>query len=620
MLLRIAIALFAALTLPVAAADLPLRVMATSDVHMHLLAHDYYQDRPTERYGYALTLRLIEQARREQANHLLFDNGDLLQGSPLGDVAARTASDDHPAYRLLRVARVDAATLGNHEFNYGLPFLQRAVRGAGFPVLSANVVRPGTKRPVFQPSTLLQRRWRDTAGRWHALRVGVIGLTPPQIMAWDRRHLAGRVEALDMVAVARDEVSRLRRRGADLVVIVAHTGLDTSGRGSHEHAGQALAQIPGVDALILGHAHAEWPGPGYAHLAGLDAATGRVHGVPAVMPGRWGDHLGIIDLTLRRDTQGRWRVREAQSTLRRVSAEGSPLPALLVSDAHAATLARMREPLAQSTQSLHSDWALVADSLSVELAARAQAWRARQWLADTPWAGLPLLSASAPFRAGGRPASDNVTRVPAGTLTQRHVNDLYVFPNSLKVVRVSGAELQDWLERSAGQFRTIDPLGEAVQDLIASHHPAYNFDVIEGVSYEIDPSQPPRFGPGGERLNPHAQRVLNLRHHGVAVLPEQVFLVATNSYRAGGGGQFPGLGPDRVVIDSEDDMRDVLSQYLQHRGTVTEGVDHNWRIRTVPGVRFRMRNAPVAADTAPPDWRRLWDGDAGWAVFERQPD
>jgi 2',3'-cyclic-nucleotide 2'-phosphodiesterase/3'-nucleotidase len=618
MLLRIAAALLGWLSLTASAADLSLRLMATTDVHMQLLAHDYYQDRPTDRYGYALTMRLIEQARREQANHLLFDNGDLLQGSPLGDTAARQPSDDHPAYRLLRVAGVDAATLGNHEFNYGLPFLQRAVRGAGFPVLSANVVWPGTQRPVFQPSVVLTRTWRDAAGKPQRLRVGVVGVTPPQIMVWDQRHLAGRVEALDMTAVARDEVAALRRRGVDLVVVVAHTGLDLSGRSPHENAGQALAQIPGVDALILGHAHAELPGPAYANLAGVDAQRGRVHGVPAVMPGRWGDHLGLIDLTLRRDGQGRWRVHQAHSELRRVTGDGSPLPELLVRDEHTATLARMREPLAETALPIHSDWALVADSLSVELVARAQAWQARQLLVGTPWAGLPLLSASAPFRAGGRQSPDNVTRVPAGPLTQRHVNDLYVYPNTLKVVRVTGAELQDWLERSAGQFRTIEPHGEPIQDLIAGNHPAFNFDVIEGVSYEIDPTQPPRFGPAGERLNPQAQRVLNLRHQGEPVRPEQVFLVATNSYRASGGGQFAGLGPAKIVVDSEDDLRDVLTQYLRHVGRVHEDADQNWHLRPVPGITLRMRNAAVAADTAPPDWVRASDGGSV-VEFVRRP-
>lgn len=620
MLLRFVALLLAGFTLGASATELSVRLMATSDVHMQLLAHDYYQDRPTDRFGYALTLRLIEQARREQPNHLLFDNGDLLQGSPLGDTAFSEPSDDHPAYRLLRVAGVDAATLGNHEFNYGLPFLQRAVRGARFPVLSANVVWAGTQRPVFQPSTVLTRTWRDANGQARTLRVGVVGVTPPQIMVWDQRHLRGRVEALDMTATARDEVASLRRRGVDLVVVVAHTGLDSTGRSPHENAGQSLAQIPGVDALILGHAHAELPGPAYASLAGVDAQRGRVHGVPAVMPGRWGDHLGVIDLRLRRAPTGRWQVVDAHSELRRVTADASPLPAVLLHDEHAATLVRMREPLAQSALPLDSDWALVQDSLSVELVARAQAWQAQRLLDGTPWSRLPLLSASAPFRAGGRASVDNVTRVPAGTLTQRHVNDLYVFPNTLKVVRITGAELQDWLERSAGQFRTVDPMGDPVQDLIASDHPAFNFDVIEGVSYEIDPSQPPRFGPGGERLNPNARRVLQLTYQGGPVRPEQEFLVATNSYRASGGGQFAGLGPDKIVVDSEDDLRDVLTQYLKHLGRVEQPADGNWRLRTVPGVRFRMRNGEVSAASVPAGWQRVGAAGPGAAVFERRAD
>lgn len=599
------------------AAELRLRVLATTDLHMNLLAHDYYQDRATERYGFAMTLGLIEQARQEVRNHLLFDNGDLLQGSPLGDqVVAQGIGSGHPAYRLLKATGYDAASLGNHEFNYGLPFLQAAVRSAGFPVLSANVVWPSQRGPVFQPSVVLTRRFVDEAGQPHRLRIGVVGLTPPQIMAWDHQHLAGRVEALDMVGVAREEVARLRRRRVDLVVLLAHTGVDLSGRNPQEHAAQALARIPGVDALVLGHAHAELPGPSYAQAEGVDSEQGRIHGVPAVMAGRWGDHLGVIDLLLTRQGRGAWRVAGADVALRRVGGEARNLPDVGVTQAHRATLERMREVVAQTALPLHSHFSQVQDSLSVKLVARAQAWHATRLLANTPWAAWPLLSASAPFRAGGRQGPGHYTHIPVGPLTRQHVADLYPYPNSFKVLKINGAELREWLERSAGQFARIDPQGAPVQAVIASDHPSHNFDVIDGVSYEFDLTQARRYDNQGGVAAPQAHRVVDLRWRGQPVQDDQVFLVATNSYRATGGGQFPGTGPDKVLLNTEDDLRDIVVRYLQHVGEVQQPEDQNWRLLPVPGVSLQLRSAAAARAWVKAPWRWVRDEPEGWAVYE----
>lgn len=599
------------------ASELRLRLLATTDLHMHLLAHDYYQGRPTAQHGFALTLPLIEQARREAPNHLLFDNGDLLQGSPLGDqVHAQGVGQGHPAYRLLKAVGYDAASLGNHEFNYGLPFLQAATQAAGFPVLSANVVWPDGRGPVFQSSALLNRLFVDERGQRHRLRIGVVGLTPPQIMAWDHQHLAGRVEALDMVSVASEEVAKLKRAGADLVVLLAHTGIDVSGRNGLEHAAQALARIPGVDALVLGHAHAELPGPHYAGVDGVDAQRGLIHGRPAVMPGRWGDHLGLIDLRLERRTRGPWRVAQAQVSLRQVSGVPRALPDVGVAEAHQATVLRMREELAQTTLPLHTYFAQVQDSLAVKLVARAQAWHAQSLLAGTAWATWPLVSASAPFRAGGRQGPNAYTHVPPGPLTRQHVADLYPYPNSLKVLKVTGAELHEWLERSAGQFVQIDPSGPDTQSVLANDHPSYNFDVLDGLDYEIDLTQPRRYDPQGVLVAPSARRVHNLRWQGQPVNDAQGFLLVTNSYRATGGGQFPGTGPDRIVLNTEDDLRDVVARYLQQLGTVRLPEESNWRLRPVPGVHLQLRSAAVAREWVKAPWRWVRDEPGGWALYE----
>jgi 2',3'-cyclic-nucleotide 2'-phosphodiesterase/3'-nucleotidase len=601
----------------VQAKELRLRLMATTDLHMHLLAHDYYRDQATDQYGFALTLGLIEQAKREAPNHLLFDNGDLLQGSPLGDqVAADGIKGSHPAYRVLRDAGFDAASVGNHEFNYGLSFLQRAVESAGFPVLSANVVWPKSQKPVFRPSVVLRRTFTDERGRKVRMRIGVVGLTPPQIMVWDHRHLAGRVEALDMVSVAQEEVAALRRAGVDLVVLLAHTGIDLTGRNATEQAGKALAKIPGVDALILGHAHAELPGPSYEGIAGIDAHKGLVHGVPAVMAGRWGDHLGLIDLRLTRSGNGTWKVVQADSQLRKVKAPPSSRPAALVEVEHRATQARMQGVLAHTQQALLSHWAQVQDSLSVEVVARAQAWHASQVLRGTEWESLPLVSAAAPFRTGGSLGAENYTFIEPGPLTRRHVADLYVYPNSFVVVKISGRELREWLERSAAQFRQIDPQGNPAQLVLATDHPGYNFDVIEGVTYDIDVTQPRRYNSQGELVSPSAQRIVNLRRNGQPVADGDSFAMVTNSYRASGGGRFPGLGPSKVIVSTDDDVRDIVTKYLATVGTLHAPADGNWQLLPVPGVALQVRSAARVRERVSAPWRWSRDEENGWAVYE----
>ena len=297
-------------------AEIKLRILETTDVHMNLLSYDYYQDKATEQYGLARTISLIQAARAEVPNNLLFDNGDLLQGNPLGEFVAKVRHLEpgqvHPAIRIMNRVGYDGANIGNHDFNFGLPFLRQAIGGATFPYLNANVYLDDADgkntRHAFTPYVLLERRFRDVEGLEHRLRVGVLGLVPPQIMQWDRANLVGKVVAGDMLEAARKYVPELRARGADLVIAIAHSGI---GRNEVEPMAEnvvaALTRLAGVDAVLFGHSHAEFPGPAFAGYASVDLELGTINKVPAVMPGRWGDHLGVIDLALSNAT-GSWKV------------------------------------------------------------------------------------------------------------------------------------------------------------------------------------------------------------------------------------------------------------------------------------------------------------------------
>ena len=619
-------------TVSSSAAELSLRILETTDVHMNLLNYDYYQDKLTDEYGLAKTISLIKVARGEAKNSLLFDNGDLLQGNPLGDYVAKikplTAGDVHPAYKVLNALGVDAANIGNHEFNYGLPFLRQALAGARFPVVNANVMLASEPtRQAFTPYVLLSRTFTDATGQPHALKIGVIGFVPPQIMQWDQQNLAGRVVANDIVETAKRFVPEMRGKGADLVVVIAHSGFEKNETQPPfaENVASQLARLPGVDVLLLGHAHAEFPGEAFAGYPGVDLAKGSIFGTPTVMPGRWGDHLGVIDLQLH-NSSGAWKISGSQVSLRAVQdpktrkplVDADPLVMQQIGAEHMQTLAYVRGQVARSETPIFSYFAQVADDPSVQLVANAQLAYLRAAVQGTAYEKLPLLSAAAPFKAGGRQGSNNYTDIPAGPIAVKNVADLYVYPNTIKAVKITGADVREWLEMSAGQFRRIDPKGAPEQALVAPGYRSYNFDTLDGVTYEIDVTQPTRYSPEGALLDASAHRIVKLSYRDKPVDDKADFLVVTNNYRASGGGNFPGLNAGKIVIDSAEENREAVVSYLRAAGTVNAQADGNWRVQPVPGVKLRFVSGALGIKYLPlvPSVKLVKELGDGSALFE----
>lgn len=574
-------------------APLSLRLLLTSDLHMQLLDHDALLDRPVEHYGLVRTASLIAKARAEQANSLLFDNGDLLQGDPWGDWLARHApaaqAMPHPAFAALHRLGFDATNLGNHDFDFGLPFLRRAIGSTPLPVINANLLDARTGRPAFQPRLMLERRFKDQAGRWQRLRIGVLGLAPPQTLLWNRAQLGGQLRAQGLLEAAAYWVPRLRREGADLIVVLAHTGIGSD----TEQAGQLLARVPGIDALLLGHEHGEFPGSAGRGKAGVDAERGTIHGVPALMPGRWGDHLGVLDLTLVRN-EGRWRVSQSQASLRPVRAAdgravaGDAALRSWLQTQHQPVRAWIDSPLAESLQPLHSHFALWQPSRLIALVQQAQIAWLQPRLAGSPWADLPLLSAAAPLRTATRARPDGGTDIPAGPLRLRHLADIYPYANTLKLLRLNGAELREWLERAASQFRRLDPAGPPEQPLLDPAYAGYNFDQVSGLEVEFDLSQPRRYDAEGRLLDPEARRVASVRHQGEPVRDDQWFLLASNSYRVGGGGGYPRLPEERIVLDLADENRQAIAEYVRALGQLDLAAPGGWRLRFPEGVSARL--------------------------------
>jgi len=583
-----------------------LRLLATSDLHARIMPYDYAADRPLAHAGLALTATLIRAARAEVTNSLTFDNGDFLEGEPLNELHTRACKSGqtpvHPVIASMNAVGYDAAGLGNHEFNYGLGFLTRALRDADFPVLCANAVKrlgtTPTEDSPFLPPTLILDRWLDgPGGRRAPIRIGLIGLLPPQVAIWERKYLEGQIQTRDIVATAEAWVPRLKADGADLVVALCHSGI---GGPDHEdgmeNAAVPLARVAGIDVIIAGHTHLSFPGPDVSPGPDVDPRAGTLCGKPAVMMGFWGSHLGLIDLDLRLTDEQGWAITSARASTRALQTDLSPggqesaSSAARVSDpqvtdavvlAHQAALDFARQPVGATGLALHSYFAQVADSAALTLIHAAQLdWLGRV-LAGSPFANLPMLSAASPFKSGGRGGPDFFTDVAPGPLYQRSLYDLYMFPNSIRALMITGATLHEWLERSAAHFLQLVP-DQTDQPLLHPDAPAYNFDTISGVSYAFDLSGPARYGPHGALINPQARRLRHLSHDGRPVAPEDRFTIVTNNFRAMGGGGYPLEDAQMIAHEPTPLTVDVVKDYVRRASPVHPAPRFNWRLSGLP--------------------------------------
>lgn len=590
-----------------------LAVLETTDLHFNVRSFDYFKLAEDKTYGFERTATLVRAARKEFANTLLVDNGDTIQGTALADYEATVSpipcTQQLSMYKAMGALGFDAGTLGNHEFNYGLPFLNQVLGGGlevdgvddtkkcagnGYPAVLANVYSSKTKKPLVQPYTVLERTLvaKSSDGKEVQLpiKIGVIGFTTPGIMNWDKRFLEGKVYTEGAVEAAQKYVPELRAKGAQLVVALLHGGLDASSYSpTMENPGLHLSKVPGIDAMVMGHQHSVFPDlsakPAFTQ-AGVDNKAGTINGVPAVMASSWGKSLGVIQLALKWDGKA-WSVDKAasKSELRNIQTKDAaganvfvaadPAVAPLIESQHQAAINYVKTPIGNTDFRMSTLFADVGDPGAIQIVNQAQqAYVAAYIQANLPqYAQLPVLSVSAPFKSGFQGGKD-FTDVAAGPLAIYNAADLYLYPNTVYAVKVNGADIKDWLEAAAKRFNQIDPAKAGEQALISTF-PGYNFDMFTtaDVQYEIDVTQPV------------GSRIKGLTYKGQPIDPAQEFVIATNNYRATSGKSFiPKLDGSATIWASPDANRDVVIEYVRKNPQVTRvanGAAKSWRFTQV---------------------------------------
>ncbi|MFF8846880.1 bifunctional metallophosphatase/5'-nucleotidase [Streptomyces sp. NPDC015127] len=533
-------------------------VMGTTDLHGNVFNWDYFTDKEFDDkahndVGLAKISTLVNRVREEKGrlNTLLIDAGDTIQGTQLSyyyakvDPITAASGPVHPMAQAMNAIGYDAAALGNHEFNYGIPVLRKFEEQCDFPLLGANALDAKTLRPAFAPYSM--HRLRTPHGR--DVRVAVLGLTNPGIAIWDKQNVSGKMVFPGLEEQAAKWVPKLRSMGADVVIVSAHSG--SSGTSSYgdqlpyieNAAGLVAEQVPGIDAILVGHAHTE-----IAEYFVTNKETGRQ--VVLSEPLKWGQRLTLFDFDLVWE-KGRWTVEKvgAQVLNSNTVAEDAKITRLL-GDEHKKVVAYVNQVIGTSTVAMSTADAPWKDEPIIDLINQVQAETVKAALAGGQWAALPVLSQASCF--------SRTAAIPAGEVTIRDAAGLYPFENTLEARLMTGAQLKEYLEFSA-RYYVQTPAGAPVDTsklTNAGGTPDYNYDAVSGVTYEIDIAKPA------------GSRIVNLSFEGRAIDPAARFVLAVNNYRASGGGNFPHIARAQQLWANSEEIRNTIISWVQAKGTV----------------------------------------------------
>ncbi|GGX63864.1 multifunctional 2',3'-cyclic-nucleotide 2'-phosphodiesterase/5'-nucleotidase/3'-nucleotidase [Streptomyces anandii JCM 4720] len=547
-----------------------LTVMGTTDLHGHVFNWDYfkdaeYADGAGNAQGLARISTLVNQVREEKGrcNTLLIDAGDTIQGTPLTyyyakvDPITAKGGPVHPMAQAMNAIGYDAVALGNHEFNYGIETLRKFEQQCDFPLLGANALDARTQKPAFPPYFMKKFHVHGAP----PVTVAVLGLTNPGIAIWDKAYVQGKLTFPGLEEQAAKWVPKLRSMGADVVVVSAHSG--TSGKSSYgdqlpwveDAAANVARQVPGIDAILVGHAHLEIP-----ELRVVNEKTGKT--VVLSEPLCYAERLSLFDIELV-FAKGRWEVESVAASLRNSnSVADDPRITRLLTDEHKKVVAYVNQVVGRATETLTTVDARYKDAPIIDLITRVQEDVVKSALAGTEYAALPVIAQASPF--------SRTSEIPAGDVTIRDLSSLYVYDNTLVAKLMTGAQVRAYLEYSAEYFaQTAVGAAVDVEKLTnANNRPDYNYDYVSGLAYDIDIAQPA------------GSRIRNLTFDGAALDDAQQFVLAVNNYRANGGGAFPYVASAKELWSESTEIRTRIAEWVTAKGVLDpkDFASVDWRL------------------------------------------
>ncbi len=569
---------------------------------MQMMAFDYVKGMSNGGGSLAKLASLIAEARAEITSRhgacLLFDNGDTFQGNPITEFIVRNGCQQvHPIVACMNALQYDAGGLGNHDFDHGLDALASWLTEHKMPVVCTNVM--SASLPDVCPDLMLERAVTFADGTADTIRIGVLSSLPDKTALWSRHHVQDRANICPPLPKLKTAAATLRAQGADLIVVLAHMGLALFDEGPEaQNQISDVARIEDVDVVIGGHTHLRFPGPDHSGVAEADCNLGTVHGTPVVQPGASASDLGVIDLYLGKpEGSAAWQVTSATSKLVPVTKNTPECPEILkiAQDAHSATMQYLAEPVATMDKSIHSFFALAQPSPVPALLAAAKRRTIAEVIADTADSNLPLVAVASAQLTGGFDGPDNFLALSKGVLQRRHIAGLNPYANHVWAVKTTGAQLLDWLERSALIFNTL-AANAPDQLLVDPRIPGFRYDAIYGLTYTVDPRQPPRFDISGKVIASNKGRIRDIRYHGKPISWEQEFIVATTDHRAGGGGVYKTFSSQEIVMQGHAPLQEAVLAYLQSPDRQSAQAAPPWSFPHPMNRTAILHTAPEACD------------------------
>ena len=514
-------------------------ILATSDVHGYIYPTNFNTRNQNQPFGLAKLATLIEEIKSSANGPVVtIDNGDFLQGSPLTYFVAKHPELDQKKVLMeaFNLAHYDVSIIGNHEFNYGRDYLEDALSYMKHPVLAANIIDEQTQKSFVEPFTIIEQ---------DGIKIAVLGLTTNYIPNWEHPDHIQHLRFDNIVETAKKYVPELRKQ-ADIVVVSYHGGFErdllsgepTEFLTGENEAYRLLMEVSGIDALVTGHQHRE-------------IAT-MLNGVPVIQPGSKGTFLGKIVLKVEKNESGNYQVMSASSSLERIGEEKLDVPLANHMSALQETVETwLDQPIGKTVGSM-----VITDPHEARIKEHPYIEFIQKVQMD---ASGVAISGTALFNNDGQGFAENIT--------MRDIVTNYIYPNTLAVLNITGADLRAALEQTA-EFFTILPDGTiGVEPRFMDPKPQlYNYDMYEGIDYTIDVAKPV------------GQRITSLSFRGEEVKDDHRYEVVMNQYRAVGGGNYKMFSADKIVREIQTDMTELIADYLTKHPLLESSTNDNFNV------------------------------------------